>query len=273
MAIESNAMPTIEMKDEKMNSLKRVRVAGTASRSLRRRVGTSTLALLSGVASVAGFTLLGSGAAGASTLDGTATLTTPSDGAISYPSPSATTFEVTLPNGAACSSNTSANGTKVYTYLVPSGTSVAGLKISSEAVSTGYAFVDADGPVDNYNVQSNDLVPTLPNDFSWSYFNGYGLVSTLLNGGTSGVWEAGVLCADGSGNVTDYWNTEVTFTASGSDTNGFVWSAVPGDPNTGANPGSGTPEVPYAIVLPLLAIGIAGGTLALRRRRSAVPTA
>ncbi len=51
-----------------------------------------------------------------------------------------------------------------------------------------------------------------------------------------------------------------------------VWSApflvnpTPGD--TGANPGNGTPEVPYALVLPVLAIVIFGGILVIRRRRS-----
>lgn len=262
------------MKDGTMNPLMRRPATGSALRSPRRRVGAATLAVLSGLASVVSLTLVSSGTAGASTLDGTATLTTPLDGSITYPAPSTTTFEVNLPNQAACSSNTVANGTKVYTYLVPSGTAVSGLKIVSESVSPGYGFVDADGPVDNFNVSPpNDQVPTLPNDFQWSYFNGYGLVSTLLDGGTSGVWEAGVLCANGSGTVTDYWNTEVTFTANSNDPNGFVWSAVPGDPNSGANPGTGAPEVPYAIVLPILALGIVGGTLLLRRRRSAVPAA
>jgi hypothetical protein len=39
--------------------------------------------------------------------------------------------------------------------------------------------------------------------------------------------------------------------------------------DTGASPGDGTPEVPLAIGLPLLAAGLFGGTLFLRRRRSA----
>ncbi len=39
-----------------------------------------------------------------------------------------------------------------------------------------------------------------------------------------------MLCADSNtgGSVTDNWNTEVTFAASGTDPNGFTWSAVPG---------------------------------------------
>ena len=51
-----------------------------------------------------------------------------------------------------------------------------------------------------------------------------------------------------------------------------IWSApflvnpTPGD--TGVDPGTGTPEVPYALVLPVLAATVIGGTLLIRRRRS-----
>lgn len=50
-----------------------------------------------------------------------------------------------------------------------------------------------------------------------------------------------------------------------------VWSLpffvhpTPGD--TGADPGNGLPEVPYVLALPILAVGILGGTVAIRRRR------
>lgn len=37
----------------------------------------------------------------------------------------------------------------------------------------------------------------------------------------------------------------------------------------GDNPGDGTPEAPYAVALPLLAVGLMGGTVLVRRRRSA----
>jgi hypothetical protein len=55
-----------------------------------------------------------------------------------------------------------------------------------------------------------------------------------------------------------------------------IWSApflvnpTPGD--TGINPGDGTPEVPFALALPVLAIVIIGGTLLIRRRRSTTPS-
>jgi hypothetical protein len=45
----------------------------------------------------------------------------------------------------------------------------------------------------------------------------------------------------------------------------FFVNPTPGD--TGLDPGVGTPEVPYVIALPLLAGGILGGTVLVRRRR------
>ena len=41
------------------------------------------------------------------------------------------------------------------------------------------------------------------------------------DGDTSGVWEAGIACTIGTGPVTDYWNTQVTFTASSSQPQPF----------------------------------------------------
>jgi hypothetical protein len=203
--------------------------------------------------------------ASAATVDGTATIETPSHGTVSYPASSSTQFTLVLPTGAVCSGSTTGGGYHVYSYLVPYGTNVQNLTIVQGAPSTGYGLFDYTpnyiGPI---NVPSNDFVPTLPVDLEWGpAVSAYSLRSALLdNGGTSGVWEAGVLCANASGAVTDYWNTEVTFNSSGTDPDGFTWSAAPGDPNNGANP-----EVPYALILPVLAVAIIGGTLLIKRRR------
>ena len=54
-----------------------------------------------------------------------------------------------------------------------------------------------------------------------------------------------------------------------------VWSipffASPTAGDTGTGPGTGTPEVPYVLALPVLALGILGATVLLRRRRSVSP--
>jgi MYXO-CTERM domain-containing protein len=61
-------------------------------------------------------------------------------------------------------------------------------------------------------------------------------------------------------NITD-------FTAPHVFTQSFL--ITPNGVDTGTNPGDGLPEVPYAIVLPLAAMGVLGGAVAIRRRRSA----
>jgi hypothetical protein len=60
-------------------------------------------------------------------------------------------------------------------------------------------------------------------------------------------------------NITD-------FTAAHVWSEPFLVSAVAGDNPT--NPGDGTPEVPLAIGLPIAAVGIFGGVMYRRRRRS-----
>jgi len=46
----------------------------------------------------------------------------------------------------------------------------------------------------------------------------------------------------------------------------FYVNPTPGD--TGANPGNGLPEAPYVLALPVLAVGVLGGSTLIRRRRS-----
>lgn len=226
------------------------------------------VALLGLVVATAGASLAGVTPASASTTDGTATIETPSLGTLAYPAASTAQFTVSLPAGAACTGNTSSDGYHVWTYLVPVGTNVSSVTIVNEFPSTGYGIFDATGSYAGpYNTAISDQITTLPNNFEWGPFvNQNSLLSAILDNSTTGVWNAGIACANSSGVITDYWNTQVTFTASNTDPNGFTWSALPGDPNEGA-----APEVPYTIVIPLLAVGIFGATLLIRRRRSAAP--
>ncbi len=232
-----------------------------------RRFRVSALAIVTVLASLGAATVAGVTPAAAATIDGQATIYTPSSGAVTYPAASTQLFTIAPPSGATCTGNTASNGTKVFTYLVPSGTNVQNLAIQGGYVeSPSLAIFDyTTSPIENIDIPSNNVIPTFPNDLEWGpAVTQDSLLSTLLDsdGGTTGTWEAGFACATGTGQITDYWNTQITFTANGSDPNGFVWTAVPGDPNGGA-----APEVPYAIVLPLLAFAIVGGTILIRRRR------
>ena len=197
------------------------------SRSSRALVRPTRLASAACAFFLAGsgvFLLLASGAT-ASTLDGTATIETPESGTLTFPAASTAQFTVGLPTGAACTGDTATDGYHVYSYLVPRGTNVATVTFVGQP-STGYGLFTSTGsyvgPINT--APTTGVVPTLPINLEWgSVVASHSWLSALLASG--GVWEAGLACANSSGAVTDYWNTEVTFSASASDSGGFTWSA------------------------------------------------
>jgi hypothetical protein len=213
----------------------------------------------------------GAGTAGAATLGATATITDPANSQAPLPTGAAAKlFSVSLPSGAKCSGDTQSGGYHVFSYLVQSGTDITTLTFPDGLPGTGYGLFDSGGSFyGNQNTAATTgQVVSIPNNFQFSQLtsaSSLGLpVSTLTYSGTSGVWETGLLCTNTNGVVTDFWQTEVTFTASGSDPSGFTWAAVPGVP-------AGTPEVPLPILLPLVGIAAVGGAVALGRRRSRRP--
>ena len=173
--------------------------------------------------------------ASAATVNGTATIETPSDTAMSYPAASTTPFTVTLPAEAACSGDTATDGYHVYTYMVSQGTDIASLTFVGHP-SAGYGLYNNSGAYQGpFNTApSTGVVQTLSVNLEWgpAVVAGKIPLATLLANG--GVWEVGVACANSNtaGALTDNWNIEITFSASGSDPDGFVWSAVPGPPST-----------------------------------------
>ena len=173
-------------------------------------------------------------AASASTLNGVATVANPSTQAPLASGASTTPFTVTLPANAACSGDTASGGYHVYSYLVKKGTKVSSVTFV-DFPSTGYGFVDNTGL---YYGPANTAIGTgqiisIPNDLQWAPLvtaDSVPLGTLLYTSGTSGVWEAGLVCANTHGAVTDNWNTEVTFTANAGDPHGFTWAAMPGEP-------------------------------------------
>ncbi len=173
--------------------------------------------------------------ASAATMTGTATIVAPgTTGTTPLTTGGATTvFTVALPATASCSGDTAHHGYHVYSYLEPRGTDLSALTFINTP-STGYGLVDATstyyGPV-NTAVGTGQIV-AIPNDFEWGPLvtEGGGAValSTLLDGRSGGVWEAGIVCANEHGRVTNVWNTQLTFTASDRAPEGFTWTAVPG---------------------------------------------
>ena len=204
------------------------------------KVGVAAALVLLGT--FAGLTVAGVTPAAASTLDGLATLASGNGLQPLDSGGSADDFTVALaPNGtvpAACSGDTASHGYHVYSYLVPQGTSP-----TSESFATGFPSIDYGLVTDsgqNYEKVNTGIgtgqVLSPPNNLQFAELLSKGVtLDDLLysDGNTSGIWEAGIACANSTGAVTDYWNVEVTFTASGTDPNGFVWTApaVPAAPN------------------------------------------
>jgi hypothetical protein len=201
--------------------------------AFRRLACGATAALLA----VGGVFLLFAPDASASTTNGVATIADGATDATLASGGSETLFTVNLPSAAACDSDTSSGGYLVDSYLVPEGSSILGLPFVGGSPPTGVlGLVDQTG---SYYGGANTAITTgqivsIPSDLQWAPLaTQFHLVSTLLTSGTTaGVWEAGIACANKSGALVDNWNTQVTFTASTSDPNGFTWSAVPGMPSS-----------------------------------------
>ena len=233
-------------------------------------------------------TLVSVPAASASTLGGTATIvdeTTPGGNA------STDLFTLTFPSGAACTG--SSNGSPAYyeySYLFPQG-AVSQANFASSLTFNGsgdpvqsWAFgllespsgtlFEAGDTAANVPPATTGQLANIPTDFQWGELVTTGAYPLTGSGGllydnnTSGIWEAGIACAynNGSGShvISDYWNTEVTFTATQADPTGteFTWSAVPGL-------GTWVPEARWAVTLPVAGVAVlAGGWWLSRRRRS-----
>jgi hypothetical protein len=205
-----------------------------ASGARRLKVGLAAVVVF--MATFAGLTAAGVSPASASTLNGTATIANPNGLAPLSSGGSTTQYTITLPSGASCDGDTASNGYHVFSYLVPEGTNPTAVSFA-----TGLPTDYPDAPTGlftatgNYYGPANTAVSTgqiinIPGnlEFAPMLTRGLPLGTLLYNGDTSGVWEAGIACANSTGAVTDYWNTEITFTSSGSDPHGFTWSDTPG---------------------------------------------
>jgi hypothetical protein len=166
--------------------------------------------------------------ASASTLNGIATIATPGTSTPLTSGGSTTSFTVSLPSQSAGSGDTASGGYHVYSYLVPRGTNLSTVTFVGFP-STGYVFVDNTGlyygPV-NTAIKTGQIIG-IPNNFQWGPLvssDGVPKSTLLYTGGTSGVWEAGLACANTHGALSDNWNTEVTFNAKAGDPNGFTWT-------------------------------------------------
>jgi hypothetical protein len=229
-APKANDHPESLSSTKEQESVMRHSVRSTRTHTLKASRGLAAIAaVLMGAGSVF---LLTSGSASASTLGGVATISVPDGTAPMTSGASTDPFTVDLPANAACTGDTATDGYHVFSYMVPQGTDVSSLTFT-EVPSTGFGFVNNIG---TYYGAANTAANTgqiisIPNNFEFGPLvsdDGVSLSTFLYSGGTTGVWEAGLACANSSGALTDNWNTEVTFTASGSDPSGFAWATAAG---------------------------------------------
>jgi hypothetical protein len=74
-------------------------------------------------------------------------------------------------------------------------------------------------------------------------------------------WEGGIACANTDGVVTNYWNSNVEFTASSTDPGGFTWKVLD-QPSSTVNLG-----LWISAALIVAAAGFGAMALVLRRRQ------
>jgi hypothetical protein len=172
---------------------------------------------------------------------------------------SATPYGVDLPTGASCPGDTAHHGYHVFSYLVPEATSPTDVSFKTGVPNKGYGYI-ADGAY--YGAVNTDestgLIVGIPTSFVWTRLTPRMLFSS---GARSSTWNGGIACADTHGNVTNYWNSTIVFTADASDPGGFTWKAV----NQGTVPSSFPVGLWVGVALLVVAAGAAAYALNLRR--------
>jgi hypothetical protein len=161
----------------------------------------------------------------AGTRSGDAVPTNPNTQAPVTSGGSATNWTLNLPAQASCSGDTASGGFHVYSFIVPATTNPGSLTFNpSTGPSSGNPLVDNSGSayIAANTAQTTGQIINIPT------FN-FNLFASTTMGGTKialapGDYKAGIACADTNGNGDKYWSTLFTFTASGSDPNGEVWT-------------------------------------------------
>lgn len=117
---------------------------------------------------------------------------------------------------------------------------------------------------DGNTIQGNTILPDADGSFTYDGYTLYALPDSI----SLGEGSSGPVC--GSTSATEcilyIGNNQGDFTQPHLWSQPFFVKANSDD--GGENPGDGTPEVPLAVLLPLSAMGLVGGTVLIRRRRA-----
>jgi hypothetical protein len=197
-----------------------------------------------------------------------------------------------LPSAAPAGATTacSASGDQCLTALQPQAGAAAGTPFSSGqlinvVIPANQTFVAPDNTIakqivecaapngvlptqsiacDGLTIQGPTVLPSTTGAITLQNYTVYALPDTVSLGEVAGgqpvcgntlATECVLYVGDNFNDFTKphLWSEPFLITANGND--------------LGANPGDGTPEVPMAILLPVAAMGLLGGAVAIRRRR------
>jgi hypothetical protein len=196
---------------------------------------------------------------------GDAVATDPStNAALGGPQDLSKLFTMKLPVGAACPGNTASGGFKIFSFMVPDGFNPLTLNFSAGFYNSGTGLYDATGTYYNFggaNTASLGEITTVPLNLQMSKVVGVDFTEAQLI--AQGVWDAGIICADATGQAVRYWDQKVFFDAAPATGVGR-WTALPHVLE---------PANTNQVLLPLSAAGLlAGGYFVSRRKRSDVAT-
>jgi hypothetical protein len=174
---------------------------------------------------------------------------------------SATPFAIALPQGAACPGDSAHHQYYVDSYVVPATSDPGSVYFPGAMATVGTQLVTLSGePYTRQTTAEYSADVIAPPVFSWTQ---YANDPQTLPPGT---YNVGLVCVNRDGHPTTYWNTRVTFRASGADPGGFTWSAT----NSPAPAGSSS-AAPIAGGAAIALIILAGGFLVFRRRQRTAP--
>ncbi len=157
---------------------------------------------------------------------------------------------------------------QIITVNIPANSAFAGsfnaIKVVECSAPNGVVPTNTTA-CDGNTIQGDTVLPAADGSFSYGNYTVYALPDAI----SLGEGSSGPKC--GSTSATEcilyIGNDQNDFTKPHLWSQPFFVSANGND--AGANPGDGTPEVPLAIILPVAAMGLLGGTVLIRRRRAA----
>ncbi len=215
---------------------------------------------LVGVVVLVSWLVVTPGVAGAGVVVGAESITHPGELTPLQSGGSGTLYGIALPAGASCPGDTAHQGYHVFSYLVPEGTSPASVNFKKGRANEGFGYISYGSYYGAINTaEGTGQIVGFPLDFTWSRLTTKDL---FPHGQKSSTWEGGIACANTDGVVTNYWNSQIVFTASTSDPRGFTWRVV-------AQPALG-PSHEWewiGVALIVLSVLLAALTVFLSRRR------